>query len=366
MDCFVARSRNSCVLTFACNMILLLGASGFVGQAFSAELRRRRWSFIPLTRGAIDYTNFDVLFAYVRKMQPEFIINAAGYAPNPNVDVCELEPEEVLYANLLLPQTISQVCLMTNTAWGHVSSGSIYTGAKVMGEQGKMRVERNLNHPEFRRIFSEQPERVFGFTELDEPNFSFRQAPCNFYSGTKALAEETIQSVGSCYLWRPRMLFNQDDDGRNLLSKVMRYQKIFDSVNSISQLDDFVKACLELWERQAPFGIYNIVNVGAITMRRVVELIQQILKPSRHFDFWESEEEFYRCVARAPRSNCILDASKLLATGVKIQPVEDALKHSLQRWREAGSWSESVWPPPSRIKHLPKGGSFEKLFMRKV
>ena len=112
-------------------MILLLGASGYVGQAFSAELRRRRWSFIPLTRRAFDYTSFDILFDYVRKMRPEFIINAAGYAPNPNVDACESAREEVLCANALLPQTIARACLMTNTPWGHVSSGSIYTGAKV-------------------------------------------------------------------------------------------------------------------------------------------------------------------------------------------------------------------------------------------
>jgi dTDP-4-dehydrorhamnose reductase len=86
-------------------MILLLGASGYIGQAFSSEMRRRRWSFIPLTRRAFDYTSFDILFDYVRKMRPEFIVNAAGYAPNPNVDACEMAREEVLCANALLPQT---------------------------------------------------------------------------------------------------------------------------------------------------------------------------------------------------------------------------------------------------------------------
>jgi len=59
-------------------MILLLGASGYVGQVFSSELRRRRRSFIPLTRQAIDYTSFDVLFNYVRKIKPEFIIQCGG------------------------------------------------------------------------------------------------------------------------------------------------------------------------------------------------------------------------------------------------------------------------------------------------
>jgi dTDP-4-dehydrorhamnose reductase len=312
-------------------MILLLGASGYVGQAFSAELRRRRWSFIPLTRRAIDYSNFDILFDYIRKMRPEFVINAAGYAPNPNVDACESAREEVLCANALLPQTIARTCLMTNTPWGHVSSGSIYTGAKLV-EWGRMRIVKDLNQPEIRSLFDREPEKFFGFTEWDEPNFSFRRAPCNFYSGTKALAEEAIRGVGQSYVWRPRMLFNGCDEPRNLLAKLQHYDRVYDNVNSITHLDEFVRACLELWERRAPFGVYNVVNPGAVTTRRIVELIQQILNPDRHFEFWENDEEFYRCQAKTPRSNCILDPSKLLALGVKMRPAEEALEDTLERW----------------------------------
>jgi UDP-glucose 4,6-dehydratase len=315
-------------------MILLLGASGYVGQAFSAEMRRRRWAFIPLTRRAIDYTTFDALFDYVRKMRPEFIINAAGYAPNPNVDVCESEREEVLCANALLPQTIARVCLMTNIPWGHVSSGSIYVGAKV-ADKGRMRIEKDLNRPEIRKLFASHPEEICGFTEWDEPNFSFRHAPCNFYSGTKALAEEAIRGVGHSYIWRPRMLFNEFDEPRNLLTKLQHYDRIYDNVNSISHLDEFVRACLELWERQAPFGIYNVVNPGAITAQRIMEMIEKILKPARHFAYWENDEEFYRCQAKVPRSNCILDISKLLSLGVKMRPVEEALEDALERWQTA-------------------------------
>jgi UDP-glucose 4,6-dehydratase len=315
-------------------MILLLGASGYVGHAFSAELRRRRWSFIPLTRRAIDYTSFDILFDYVRKMRPEFIINAAGYAPNPNVDACEMAREEVLCANVLLPQTIARACLMTNTPWGHVSSGSIYTGAKV-AEWGRMRIQRDLNQPEMRRLLAGQPERFYGFSEWDEPNFSFRHGPCNFYSGTKALAEEAIRGVGQSYTWRPRMIFNECDEPRNLLAKLQHYDRVYDNVNSITHLDEFVRACLELWERQAPFGIYNVVNPGAVTTRRIVEMIQHFLKPDRHFEFWENDEEFYRGQAKTPRSSCILDPAKLLSFGVRMRPVEEALEDTLARWHAA-------------------------------
>src|ERR1017187_76348 len=173
-------------------MILLLGASGYIGQAFASELRRRRCAFIPLMRLAIDYTQFDLLFDYVRKMNPAFIINAAGYTGKPTMDSCELDRGETLHGNTLLPQTIARVCLITNTPWGHVSSGCIYSGAKVI-KNGETRVERDLSRPELKRLFVEHPEKFYGFTELDPPNFSFLCPPCSFHSGTKALAEEAIR-----------------------------------------------------------------------------------------------------------------------------------------------------------------------------
>ncbi len=177
------------------------------------------------------------------------------------------------------------------------------------------------------------PGAIHGYTETDEPNFTFRHPPCSFYSGTKALAEEAIDGVGQSYIWRLRIPFDELDNSRNYLTKIQRYAKVYDNVNSISHRGDFVHACLELWERRAPFGAYNITNPGFVTTRQVVEMIKRIRKPNRSFDFWQNDEEFYRVAAKTPRSNCVLDVSKVLAAGVKLRPVTEALEHSLQHWK---------------------------------
>jgi dTDP-4-dehydrorhamnose reductase len=317
-------------------MILLLGASGYIGRIFSAELHRRSREFIPLTRRALDYANFDLLFNCIRKAKPAFIINAAGHAGKPDVDACELAREETLYANTILPQTIAKACMITNTPWGHISSGCIYSGAKVIDENG-MIVERNFNRPELLQMFVERPQTISGFTEWDEPNFSFRHAPCNFYSGTKALAEEAISGVGQNYIWRLGFPFNERDEPKNFLWMIQNHERIYDGVNSLSHTDDFARACLDLWDRRAPFGIYNVTNPGAVTTRQVVEMVKKIRRPSRDFEFCESEEQFFRNGIRVPRSNCILDVSKLLATGVKIRPVAEALEDALRKWRAAAT-----------------------------
>lgn len=315
-------------------MILLLGASGYVGQAFAGELLRRQCPFIPLSHKAVDYSRFDLLFDYVRKIRPTFLVNAAGCTGKPEIDACELTRAETLCANTILPQTIARVCLMTKTPWGHVSSGGIYNGAKVV-ENGQTRIKSDLSCPEVLRLFSVNPERLVGFTELDEPNFTFVSPPCNFYCGTKALAEEALREFGLCYIWRPKILFNELDNPRNFLSQIQRDSKVCNAVNSFSHLEDFVRACLDLWERRAPFGIYNVTNPGAVTTQQMVEAIQRILRPDRRLEFWRGDEEFVQFGAKAPRSNCILDVSKLLVTGVRMRPVQEAMEQSLRKWRTA-------------------------------
>jgi UDP-glucose 4,6-dehydratase len=313
-------------------MILLLGASGYIGGAFAQELRRRKTGFLPLSRKEVDYSRFDRLLDFLRAEKPEFVINAAGYTGKPNVDACELDQAGTLMGNTLLPQTIAQACAAADTPWGHVSSGCIYSGAKI-SKDGQIRAEKDLTRPELNALVEKSPEQVHGYTEADTPNFSFRDQPCSFYSGTKAMGEEAVAGIGQSYIWRLRIPFDEFDNPRNYLSKVQRYAKVYNNVNSISDRADFVRACLDLWQLRAPFGIYNVTNPGFVTTRHVVAQIEKILKPDRKFEFWADDAEFYRQAARTPRSNCVLDVSKLLATGVKIRSVAEALEDSLRNWK---------------------------------
>ena len=313
-------------------MILLLGATGYIGQAFARQLTERGWPFIGPSRKEIDYTRFESLLAFLRDRKPAFLINAAGYTGKPNVDACETARADTLAGNTLFPQTVAHACAATGTPWGHVSSGCIYAGAKVVRD-GRMAVEKDLTKPELRALVETNPSAIHGFTENDEPNFTFRNPPCSFYSGTKALAEEAIAGIGQSYCWRLRIPFDEFDNARNYLSKVQRYKKVYDNVNSISHRSDFASACLDLWQAHAPFGAYNVTNPGFITTRQVAAMIQRALKLKHEFEFWASDEEFYSVAAKTPRSNCVMDVRKLTATGIKMRPVEEALGDALLKWK---------------------------------
>ncbi len=365
-------------------MILLLGAKGYIGQAFARELRARGERFIPLSRATLDYTRFELLFEYVRKMEPDFLINAGGIWGKPNVDACEEARVETFQANTLLPQIIARVCTMTNTPWGHVSSACIYSGAKVYEEKsevrnqprmdtdghgfeprkdtnytkeseregkppedtnytkrnllssgGGLRVERDLETPRMRQLFGKHPEFFVGFDELDDPNFCFRSPPCNYLAGTKALAEERLKGTDGLYIWRIGRPFDEKNGPENVLTRLLSYPKILDHFAALSNLDEFVRACLELVERKAPYGIYNVTNPGALTTRSIVDLVERKLKPARSFKFWRDANEFYACGDRAPRSSCIIDSGKLARLGIRMQPAKDALEEAIKSWADS-------------------------------
>jgi len=313
-------------------MVFLLGASGYVGQAFGKELTQRGIPFRAISRKEINLADHRFLGAALRKEKPKFVINAAGFTGKPNVDACENQRGETIAGNVTLAQTVAQACHDVGIMLGFVSSGCIYTGAKVQQECKTWAVEDRLTEPLISELLSKRSDRVAGFTETDEPNFCFAHNNCSFYSGTKALAEEVMAGFPDFYVWRLRIPFDEFDGSRNYLSKVQRYAKVYQNWNSISHRGDFVAACLDSWLQKIPGGVYNITNPGYVSTREVVEKIQKQINPDWNPAFWRSDDEFYRFGAVTPRSNCILDTAKILKAGIKIRSAEDALKNALDHW----------------------------------
>lgn len=287
-------------------MILILGGSGYIGQAYQKFFNDNRIQYLSLKRTDVDYINPAILTEALRATKTEFLINAAGYTGKPNVDACEINKSECLNGNASLPGQIAQACAAAGVPWGHVSSGCIYTGSRPDGS---------------------------GFTETDPPNFTFRQNNCSFYSGTKALGEEVLIGAHNVYIWRLRIPFDYRDNSRNYLTKLMRYQRLLDATNSISQLQEFVAASWACWEKHVPFGIYNITNPGQITTREVVGHIIKSGLLLKNYQFFDNESEFMNTAAKTPRSNCVLDSSKLSTVGIKMTEVNEAIIYDLKRWQ---------------------------------
>jgi len=286
-------------------MIYLLGGSGYIGSAYQEHLVQKGIRYRNLKRAEVDYGDVGMLTAALRADRPSFLINAAGYTGKPNVDACELHRAACLEGNAVLPGWIAEACAAAGVPWGHVSSGCIYTGTRPDGS---------------------------GFTETDTPNFTFRQDNCSFYSGTKALGEEVLADNPNVYIWRLRIPFENRDNPRNYLTKLMKYDRLLEATNSISQLQEFVASTFSCWEKCVPFGVYNVTNPGVVTTRQVVDHILKSGVFKKNYMFFKDESEFMDIVAKAPRSNCVLSSAKLASVGIKMTEVNEAIERALNCW----------------------------------
>jgi UDP-glucose 4,6-dehydratase len=299
-------------------MIIILGGSGYIGTAFRRAFEAAGQEYVSVSRQRCNYYDPAALDELLAQARAPFLINAAGFTGRPNVDACELAKTECLLANAVLPGIIRHACERRGVPWGHVSSGCVYTGARSDGA-----------------VCQAEPDLHRGFRESDPPNFCFRTNNCSFYSGSKALGEELLAGAEHCFIWRMRMPFNHQDGERNYLSKLMRYDRLLDTRNSLSHLDECVAACLQCFADGVPFGTYHVVNSGTLTTRETVEMIRKSGVCTKQFRFFDTEADFLRQAVKTPRSHCVLDNAKALAAGLRLSNVADAMEESLRNWQSA-------------------------------
>jgi UDP-glucose 4,6-dehydratase len=286
-------------------MIILFGSNGYIGEEFAKQLKHlnKNVYYWPNTRKT---TFQDLEKWYELRGYPyiDAVINAAGYTGKPNVDSCEIEKSLTVHGNIVWPQILTDWCILNDIPLGHVSSGCIYTGKKEDGT---------------------------GFTEEDSPNFSWNQNNCSFYSGTKSVGEDVVSKWEKNYIWRLRIPFENINNNRNYLSKILNYKKLLNAENSISNKQEFVSACIQLILRNSPFGIYNVTNTGYITTEQIVDKMKKTICKNKDFEFI-NESLFYTNLTKTPRSNCILDNKKLLSTGIKMSDVNESIDYCLNNW----------------------------------
>lgn len=282
------------------NQILLCG-NGYVGSAFANEMTERKISFQFCQRSI--YSNFVNLAQRLLREKPSLVINAAAYVPASGVDACEHDKPQTLQTNLMLPAMMATACEWMGIPLMHISSGCFYNGDNG-GE---------------------------GFSELETPHLSFR-TKCGVYVGSKCLAEEIVSRYEKAYCLRIRLPFDEFDNPRNLLTKLQAYPKIVDETQSVTHRVDFVKAALDLWEMGATPGIYNCTNPGAINYKAICAKLQDKLWAGRRGFNFVSPEWFDANIAGTPKSRCTLSVKKLLATGVKMRHVDEAVEDSINNW----------------------------------
>lgn len=281
-------------------MILLLGKSGYIGSEFNSQLFLSGAQYKSLSRSERDYTNPAVLVNLLSWVKPTLVINAAAYVAVPSVDNNDDHKEETLLANLVFPSVLTAMCQQFGVPLMHISTGCLFRA----GGGG-------LNP-----------------TEASKPEIEFDKG-AGYYTGSKALAERVVMNYDKAYILRIRLPFDEKDHPRNLLTKLLLFDRVWDVEESLTHRGDFVRAALSMFEKKVPYGIYNMTNPGGVRYRDVVEkMCQRMMRERAQFIPPPMNP-------RTMKSTCVLDCSKLAATGVSMRPGWVAVQSSIENWQAA-------------------------------
>jgi dTDP-4-dehydrorhamnose reductase len=221
-------SRNG-----AMQPILITGATGTLGRAFSIICEQRNLAIRLLNRQEMDIAERASVEAAVARYQPWAIINASGYV---NVDNAENDKERCFRENTIGPSVLADVCMNQGIQLLTFSSDLVFDGG-----------------------------RVSPYLESDAV------APLNHYGRSKVEAEREVLDrypealvVRTSAFFGPWDMYNFVTLALKTLAAGGRFAASADITISPTYVPDLVNVCLDLLiDKEA--GIWHLTNGEPIT-----------------------------------------------------------------------------------------------------
>ncbi len=273
--------------------ILIIGA-GWIGQKCNEA-----WEDSVIISKKIQ--SIEDALSVIAEHNPDVVLNAAGVTGKPNVDWCETHVRETVEGNTLLPFYIAEACKKKAVYLLHIGSGCVFYGESSHAD-GKWRPDDFAN-----------PQAVYSRAK---------------YAGDLIL--ENYENVG---IARIRMPIDSEPGPRNIIDKLVSYEKIIDVENSVTVIDDMVKVFRELLERKIA-GNFHVVNSGTIKHKEIIDLFKKYVDPTLEKE-WITEEELVSLgLATKKRSNNFLDSSNLIEKGIEVPDVHESMEKLMKEYAE--------------------------------
>lgn len=155
---------------------------------------------------------------------------------------------------------------------------------------------------------------IFSYEQPDDPPFTVGAKP-NFtgssYSTVKGTTDQLTQLFPNVLNVRIRMPIMGRDHPRNFISKIIRYPRICNTLNSMTVLEDAVPVLISqvILGRT---GTVNLVNPGPTDHVSILELYRKYVDPNHHYTLMTEEQQDQ--LLRAQRSKNVLVPSFELPT----------------------------------------------------
>ena len=189
--------------------ILITGCKGQLGRELQRQLREegcvlgplperlQKATVIPVDVEELDITDREAVVAYVRRHQPDTVINCAAFT---NVNGCETARDAAFKVNAIGPRNLALACEKINARFIHISTDYVFSGA------------------------------ANGGVPLDECALP---APVSAYGATKLLGEQYVQRF--CrrhFIVRTAWLYGYE--GKNFVKTMVNLAKTHDRITVVN------------------------------------------------------------------------------------------------------------------------------------
>ncbi|KAI6217546.1 NAD(P)-bd-dom domain-containing protein [Aphelenchoides besseyi] len=283
--------------------VIIYGGGGWIGQQFQKEFRKRQIPF-ELAESRVGRVNDEQVEDELNQLCGTHVLCCTGRTHGGGIKTIEyLEggPEktfENVRDNFYCPIRLATISRKLGLHYTYVGTGYLFAYDKDHTVGGQ------------------------GFKENDLPTFFG-----NSYSVVKGFTDRMINALDWPELINARItlpLTFELDEERNLLTKILKYNQIFDLPVSITILPDCIPALIELMEKRVG-GPLNLVNPGPISLHEILQIYKKIVDPQLlDYSVITPESEKGRQIM-ATKGNCALDTKRLQELSPKIKTAHESL-----------------------------------------
>ena len=250
--------------------------------------------------------NSNQINSILSKYKPDIIINCIGYCGeyNGTIDACVEQKERTLLSNTIIPTILATECEKLDIRLISIGSGCIFYDQSP-------NISVSLSGP-----------KDDGWKEENSTN------PKSFYSKSKLACDLAIGSMKNTTTLRIRMPISGKDHPRNLLSKLIKYQRVVEEPNSMTFMEDLMNA-IDFSIKNETNGIYHIASSIPLTHSVLLDEYCKY-KPSHKYEKISVEE--LNKITKEPRSNCILSIDKAIKRGFGFFDTQDLVRSCVKKF----------------------------------
>lgn len=265
-------------------------------------------------------TNYRSLADWLDSQNPDVVINCIGYCGGKNIDDCELNKGRTFDTNTVLPMMLAIACEAKDIRVIQIGSGCIYYGKSPNVEKTPARKYNDFDDGGYDSFFV----RDSGWREIDAA------APLSTYSKSKYACDLALGTMKNVTTLRIRMPISWKAEPRNLLTKLINYKQVVEEPNSVTFLKDLSRAVDWAVSREVT-GTYHVTSPKPVTHSQILNEYKKYV-PEHQFTSITPKE--LDALTNAPRSNCIIDSSKIMSEGFEFVNQEEELKDCVKKFAE--------------------------------